>query len=89
MAATELLPVADTAENSADVTVVAGEPITVALKGAAVGALVYIGLKDDAGTYHNIGRLEQIGGGNVVTISGPGAYRFSRRAGAACGVFRA
>lgn len=89
MAATEILPVADTAENSGDVTVVAGEPITVALKGAVIGALVYIGLKDDAGTYQNIGRLEQIGGSNVVTISGPGTYRFSRRAGAACGVFRA
>jgi len=89
MAATEILPVADTAADSADVPVVAGEPITVALKGAAIGALVYIGLKDDAGAYQIIGRLEQIGGGNVVTISGPGTYRFSRLAGAACGVFRA
>lgn len=89
MAATEILPVADTAADSADVTVVAGEPITVALKGAAFGALIYIGLKDDAGAYQNVGRLEQIGGGNVVTISGPGTYRFSRGAGVACGVFRA
>lgn len=89
MAATEILPVADTAANSADVTVVAGEPITVALKGAAFGAVVNIGLKDDTGAYQAIGRLEQIGGGNVVTIFGPGTYRFSRVTGAACGVFLA
>ncbi len=89
MAAAEILPVADTAANSGDVTVMAGEPITVALKGAEYGAVVNIGLKDDAGTYQNVGRLEQISGGNVVTISGPGTYRFSRVAGKNCGVFRA
>lgn len=88
MAATEILPVADTAANSADVTVLAGEPITVALKGVAEGAKVNINIKNDAGTYEFTGfALEP--SGRIVTISGPGTYRFSRLAGGACGVFRA
>jgi hypothetical protein len=86
--ATEILSTASTAANSADVTVAAGTPITVGLKGVVdQGAIVLISLKDDAAAYNQVGRLTS----DVpsLMISAPGTYRFSRVAGATCGVFNA
>ncbi|MFT2214706.1 hypothetical protein [Rhizobium giardinii] len=51
--ATEILPTAGTAANSADLVVEAGVPVTVALKGVGGrNALVRILLRDDVGAYH-------------------------------------
>lgn len=87
--ATNILTVGDTAENSSDVVVVAGTPLTACLKytGAQTddGAIVDILLKDDAGAYWPIGKLTAYSPSTIIT--GPGSYRFSRRAGASCGVF--
>lgn len=87
MAATQILAAGNTAADSADVTVVAGTPVTVCLKGVAVGATVNISLKDDAGAYNVIGQL--ISQNPALMISAPGTYRFSRVAGGTCGVFSA
>jgi hypothetical protein len=89
MAATQILATANTAADSADVTVAAGTPITVSLKGQVdQAAIVLISLKDDGGVYNQTGgRLTS----DVpsLMISAPGTYRFSRVAGATCGVFSA
>ena len=87
--ATQLLATADTAADSADVTVAAGAPVTIGLKGAAAGARVLLKLKDDAAAYNVIGELTGIAGERALTIYGPGVYRLTRVAGAACGVFSA
>ena len=88
--ATEILAINTTAADSGDVVVAAGAPLTVCLKDAAgprlaANALVHILLKDDAGQYFRVGQLstEQ----PALIIDGAGAYRFSRVAGASCGVF--
>lgn len=86
--ATQILATASTAADSADVTVAAGTPVTVGLKGVVdANAAVIISLKDDAATYNVVGRLTS----DVpsLMISAPGTYRFSRVAGATCGVFSA
>ena len=88
--ATEILAAGTTDANSGDVTVVAGTPLTVALKDAAgkfvaPGAHVEIQLKDDAGQYFWIDELTS--GDPAKVIIGPGTYRFVRRAGTSCGVF--
>lgn len=86
--ATQILATASTAADSADVTVVAGTPLTVGLKGVADGgALVAIKLKDDASAYNVVGSLTATQ--SSILISAPGTYRFSRVAGATCGVFSA
>lgn len=86
MAAAEILATGSTAANSADVTVAAGTPLAVSLKGVADGqALVVILLKDDAAAYNVVGALRSHAPSTL--ISAPGTYRFSRVAGAACGVF--
>lgn len=90
--ATEILAVGTDAANSADVTVEAGTPLTVALKdasgpGVAAGARVQILLKDDAGEYFYVETLNERA--RALVIYGPGTYRFSRLAGASCGVFSA
>lgn len=87
MAAAELIATANTAANSGDLTVVAGTPVTVGLKGWETGALVYIFIKDDAAAYNLIGKMTAYEPFTVIT--GPGTYRFSRVAGSACGVFSA
>jgi hypothetical protein len=87
MAATQILPAANTAADSADVTVVAGTPLTVCLKVWDVGAKVYISLKDDGSAYNVVGKLTAYE--PSLMISAPGTYRFSRVAGATCGVFSA
>ena len=90
--ATTILSVGTTAANSADVVVEAGTPLTVALKTAAgpniaTSAQVDILLKDDAGQYFRVDSLT--GAKRAVVINGAGTYRFSRKAGEACGVFSA
>jgi len=86
--ATEILPTADTAANSADLVVEAGIPVTVALKGVGGrAAFVLILLKDDAGVYHQMAELSVDHRATVITA--PGTYRFTRVAGDACGVFSA
>ena len=87
MAAAELIATGTTAANSADVTVVAGTPITVALKAAADGAEVAVKLKDDGAAYNIVGRITSAQ--PSLMILAPGTYRFSRIAGASCGVFSA
>lgn len=84
--ATEILATASTAANSTDQTVVAGTPVTYSLKGVADGqARVVILLKDDAAAYNVIGELTSHRPSTL--ISAPGVYRFTRIAGATCGVF--
>ena len=90
--ATELLAVGSGAANSTDLVVVAGTPVTVALKDAAgpsvSGAIVKILLKDNVGQYFEVGELFGNRGSNATVISAAGTYRFSRDAlSAACGVF--
>lgn len=82
--ATEILATASTAANSADVVVTDALPVS--LKGVTDGqALVTILLKDDASAYNIVGSLTSHAPATV--ISAPGTYRFTRRAGATCGVF--
>lgn len=92
--ATEILAVGTTQAASSDVTVVAGTPLTVALKANPAnngyvedGALVYTQLKDDAGAYNTVDQL-QTPGRTCFVIEGPGVYRFVRVGnGVSCGVF--
>lgn len=84
----QLIATGNTAADSADLVVAAGAPVTVCLKGLTPDmAEVAIKLKDDAGDYTKVGTLTSYD--LAVCITAPGTYRFSRIAGAACGVFRA
>jgi hypothetical protein len=90
--ATEILAVGTDAANSADVVVTA-DGLTVALKDAsgprlAQGARVEILLKDDDAEYFLVDTLNS-GSRPAVFIVAPGTYRFTRIAGASCGVFSA
>ncbi|RWN51392.1 MAG: hypothetical protein EOS04_24270 [Mesorhizobium sp.] len=85
--AAELLATGSTAANSSDLTVSAGTPVTVGLKGWVTDAKVYIYLKDDAAAYNLVGKLTAYE--PATSITAPGTYRFSRVAGASCGVFSA
>lgn len=88
MAAAPILTTASTAADSSDVIVVAGTPLAVSLKGVADGgARVVVSLKDDAGAYNVVSELTSHQPKTLITA--PGAYRFTRVAGAACGVFSA
>ncbi|CAN7481598.1 hypothetical protein [Mesorhizobium sp. LjNodule214] len=87
MAAAQILSTAGTAADSADVTVAAGTPLTVGLKGYDAKAQVYIYLKDDAAAYNVVGQITSYAPSTL--ISAPGTYRFTRVAGGACGVFSA
>lgn len=83
MAAAELLAIGTTVADSGDVTVAAGDTLTVALKGPsapAVGrARVDIQIKDDEAEYWRIGYLNE--GNPTVVIIGAGIYRFHRVSG--------
>lgn len=86
----EILAIGTTEASSTDQVVAGGATLTVALKDAAgpdVGGepTVLIQLKDDAGQYFTIDTLNW--DRRAVVIAAPGTYRFTRRAGAACGVF--
>ncbi|TIM07603.1 hypothetical protein [Mesorhizobium sp.] len=85
--ATELLAAGSTAASSSDLVVASGTPVTVGLKGAAAGAQVQIYLKDDAAAYNLVGQLTAYSPATSITAAG--TYRFTRVAGAACGVFSA
>lgn len=82
--ATQILPTASGAADSSDVVVADGSSLAVRLKGAIGNALVIVWLKDDAGAYHQIGKLTDAE--PATALIAPGSYRFSRRAGT-CGVF--
>lgn len=87
---TQILATGTTAADSSDVVVAAGTPLTVCLKDAAgpvleAAAEVLIELKDDAGQYFRVDVLN--GSQPALVIVGAGTYRFSRIAGASCGVF--
>lgn len=84
--ATEILATGSTAANSADVSVVAGTPLAVSLKGMTnMDARVVVYLKDDAAAYNQVGDL--VASQPAITITAPGTYRFTRVAGGTCGVF--
>ncbi len=88
--ATELLPVASGAVNSADFTIAAGESATICRKDATAPAIdrdnsISIQLKDDAGAYWDVHSL--IGEEVACIISGAGTYRVRRVCGSV-GVFR-
>lgn len=86
MAATQILATNNTAADSADVPVTAAT--TVSLKGVTDSkASVIIKLKDDGGAYVPVGSLSS--SLPCVLIVAPGTYRFTRVAGATCGVFSA
>lgn len=89
MAATNLITTGNTDASSSDVTLAAGDVVTVALKDAEPGALVHIELKDDGGAYQSRGILSPAGNNDLVQITGPGTYRFRRPGGKNCGVFLA
>jgi hypothetical protein len=93
MAITSLLSVDVTSASSSDLVVAAGTPVAVSLKNTAapvpITAKVLIELKDDAGVYYAIGYLTGEWNKHATLISAPGTYRFTRVAGAACGVFSA
>lgn len=83
--ATQILATAATAADSSDLAVTT--PVTVALKGYVAGAQVYIYLKDDVPAYNLVGQLTAYS--PALSITAAGTYRFSRVAGASCGVFSA
>jgi hypothetical protein len=84
--ATQLLAVGSTAASSSDLVVT--DDVTVSIKGfTGPEAFVAIELKDDAAAYVAVGTLTTSHPATV--ISAPGTYRFTRRAGATCGVFSA
>lgn len=82
--ATQLLAAGSTAASSSDLVVTTA--VAISLKGlTGAEAFVYIELKDDAAAYQQVGQLTSTAPATV--ISAPGTYRFTRRAGATCGVF--
>lgn len=86
MAAAQILATASTAASSSDVTVAAGTPLAVSLRGVADGqARVLIELKDEAAAYTIVGELRSHSPNTQISV--PGTYRFTRIAGATCGVF--
>jgi len=84
MAATQILATNTTAADSSDITLTTDT--IVGLKGAAIGSEVIVKLKDDGGAYNVIGKLTSE---EPAKTLGAGIYRFSRVAGASCGVYQA
>jgi hypothetical protein len=90
--ASDVLAVGTTAASSTDVTIAAGDQLTVCLKDAAgpiiaSGARVDVQLKGDNSEYFTVATLNSAKPGLVIT--GAGTYRFTRAAGISCGVFSA
>jgi hypothetical protein len=88
---TNILTAGTTAADSSDVVVPSGTLLTVGLKDAAgtqvdSTCVVHVQLKDDAGQYF---RVDQLDNGKPALVLAPGTWRFSRVAGASCGVFSA
>lgn len=78
-----------TAASSSDVIVAAGAFLTVGLKDADGDQVdhtvkVYVELKDDAGQYNKVDTLTGV---RPALVLSAGTWRFSRPAGASCGVF--
>lgn len=82
MAATNILTTGSTEESSSDATFTTDT--LVSLKGAVDGAYVAVELKDDGSAYNKVATLTQSQPAGILPA---GTYRFSRRAGASCGVF--
>lgn len=89
---TQILAVGSTDTSSSDVTIAAGDSLTVALNDAAgpvvaSGCIVDIELKDSTGQYFLVDTLSVHK--PALVISGAGTYRFTRknRGGVSCGVF--
>jgi hypothetical protein len=91
MAAIELLATGSTAADSTELTVSAGAPVTVSLKGYTDSQVrVSISLKDDGNAFNVVGYLDSSAAiRGAACISAPGVYKFSRTAGQTCGVFSA
>lgn len=85
--ATQLLATGSTAADSSELTVAAGTPVTVSIKGDVSPVEVQIKLKDDAGGFRTVGYLTS--GRPALCVSAPGVYKFTRAAGQTCGVFSA
>lgn len=85
--ATQLLATGSTAADSSELTVVAGSPVSVCLKGDTSPVEVAIRIKDDAGAFKTVGSLTSYQPARMIT--GPGVYIFTRQAGQTCGVFSA
>jgi len=83
MAATQILATNTTAADSSDITLTTDT--IVGLKGAAIGSEVIVKLKDDGGAYNVIGKLTSEEPAKVLAA---GIYRFTRVAGASCGVYQ-
>lgn len=84
---TQILATGSTAADSADIVVAAGEELTVALKGLGSSAAeVSLKLKDDAGAYQ---RVDELNSNRRALVLSAGTWRFTRTAGASCGVFSA
>lgn len=88
MAAAQILATASTAASSSDVTVAAGTPLAVSLRGVTDGqARVLIELKDESAAYAVVGELRSHAPNTRLDV--PGTYRFTRIVGGTCGVFSA
>lgn len=88
MAAANIIATGNTLAASADIVVAAGSPITLALKGVVDDtAEAIVGLKDDAGGWQQVGRLDN--DDPILVITAPGTYRVTRAVGKTCGVFSA
>lgn len=90
--ATQLLAIGTTAASSSDLTVVAGTPVAVSLKGTgggpvAFGARVQVELKDDGNNYIPVDELTFAKPSLALSIAG--VYRFTRISAVSCGVFSA
>ena len=87
MAAAEVLATGSTGADSGDIAIASGSSLTVGLKGVTADAKVLIKLKDDTGGYNVVDTLTA--NSAVKLIVAPGTYRFTRVAGASCGVYSA
>jgi hypothetical protein len=85
--ATQLLATGSTAADSTELTVSAGTPVTVSIKGDTSPVEVQIKLKDDASGFRVVGMLTS--DRPALCISAPGVYKFTRQLGQTCGVFSA
>lgn len=90
MAAANILTTGVSTADSSDVTVAAGEELTVSLKGADGrlnhSATVTVSLKDDGGAYWPVDKLTA---NRPALVLSAGTWRFSRGSGVSCGVFSA
>lgn len=84
MAATNILSTDSTEASSIDTTFTTDT--LVSLKGATDGAYVVVELKDDGAAYNKVATLTRSQPAGILPA---GTYKFSRRAGAACGVYSA